>query len=110
MEKPKLDNSKRLRDIFFIEPEDEEFSHIIKNARRKLEIPMPAAMLCETPVNCRGETCRSIGKSKTKYACIVAADESMRIRLEGLPHRYYEDHISAKGIISLSHHGTQLYS
>ena len=27
----------------------------MKNARRKLEIPMPAAMLCKTPVNCRGE-------------------------------------------------------
>ena len=27
----------------------------------------------------------------------------MRIRLEGVPHRYHEDHISAKGINSLSH-------
>ena len=25
---------------------------------------MPAAMPCETPVNCRGETCRSIGKTR----------------------------------------------
>ena len=33
----------------------------------------------------RGETCRSIGKHKTKYACIVETDESMRIRLEGVP-------------------------
>ena len=40
----------------------------MKNARRKLEIPMPAAMHCKTPTNCSGETCRSIGKSKTKYA------------------------------------------
>ena len=27
----------------------------------------------------------------------------MRIRFEGVPHRYHEDHIAAKGIISLSH-------
>ena len=39
-----------------------------------------------------------------KYACIVDVDETMRIRLEGVPHRYHEDHISAKGINSLSHY------
>ena len=52
----------------------------MKNARRKFEIPMPAAMPCEKAVNCRGETCSSIRKRKTKYACIVDADESLRIR------------------------------
>ena len=71
----------------------------MKNARRKLEIPMPAAMPIKTPVNCRGEACISVGKRKTKYACIVDADECMRIRLEGIPQRYHEDHIAAKGII-----------
>ena len=74
----------------------------MKNARRKLEIPMPPAMPCKTPVNCRGETCRNVDKHKTKYACIVDAKESMRIRLEGVPHRYHENHIAAKGINSLS--------
>ena len=54
--------------------------HTVKNARRKLEIPMPAAMPCKTPAYCRGETCRDSGERKTKYACIVDADESMRIR------------------------------
>ena len=103
IEKPKLDNARQLRGIFFIEPNDEEFKHTMKNARRKLEIPMPAAMPCKTPVNCLGETCRNFGKHKTKYSCIVDADESMRIRLEGLSHKYHEDHISAKGINSLSH-------
>ena len=73
----------------------------MKNARGKLEIPMPAAMPCKTPVNCREETCPNIGKHKTKYACIVDADESMSIRLEGVAHRYHEGHIAAKGINSL---------
>ena len=63
---------------------------------------MPAAMPCKTPVNCRGETCSSIGKRKTKYACIADADEYMRIRLEGVPQRYHEDHIAAKVINSIS--------
>ena len=66
IEKPKLDNARQLRGIFFIDPDDEEFKHTMKNARRKLEIPMPAAMLCKTPTNCRGETCRNIGENKTK--------------------------------------------
>ena len=83
---------------------DEELKDITRNAHRKLEISMPAAMLCKSPVNCSGETCSSIGKRKTKYACIVDAHESMRIRMEGAPHRYHEDHIAAKGLNSSSHH------
>ena len=50
IEKPKLDYARQLRGIFFIEPDDEEFKHTKRNARIKLEIPMPA------PVNCSGET------------------------------------------------------
>ena len=102
IEKPKLGNARQSRGIFFIEPDDEEFKHTMKNARRKLEIPMPAAMICKTPADTRGESCRSIGKHKTKHACIVDAEESVRIRLEGVPQRYHEDHIVAKGINSLS--------
>ena len=37
IEKPKLDNVRQLRGIFFIGPEDEEFRHTMKNARRKLK-------------------------------------------------------------------------
>ena len=37
IEKPKLDNARQLRGIFLIEPNDEEFKHTMKNARRKLE-------------------------------------------------------------------------
>ena len=48
IKKPKLGTARRLRGIFFIELDDEEFKRIMKNARRKLEIPMPAAMPCET--------------------------------------------------------------
>ena len=47
IEKTKLDNARRLRGIFFIELEDEDFKDILKNARRKLEIPMPAASPCK---------------------------------------------------------------
>ena len=102
IEKQKLDHARSLRGIYFIDPKDEEFKDIMKNARRKLEIPMPATMPCKTPINSSGETYRGIGK--TKYACVVEADESTRIRLEGVPHRYHEDHIAAEGRNSPSHY------
>ena len=103
IEKPKLDNARKLSGIFFIEPEDEDFKNIMNNGRRKLEIPMPAAMHCKTPINSDGEIYCGTGKSKTKHACIVEADESTKIRLEGAPFRYHEDHIAVKGINSLNH-------
>ena len=42
-------------------------------------------------------------ETQEKYACIVEADESTRIRLKVVPYRYHDDHIAAKGINSLSH-------
>ena len=48
-------------------------------------------------------TCRATGGHKTKYACILEADESMRIRMEGALRRYHEDHITGKGTNSSSH-------
>ena len=93
------------RGLYFIDPEDEEFKDIMKNARRRLEIPMPAAVPCKTSL-CRSsrETCRAIGGHKTKHACIVEADESMRIPMGGAPHRDHEDHIAGKGTNSLCHY------
>ena len=35
IEKPKLDNARKLRGIYFIDPEDEKFEEIMKNARGK---------------------------------------------------------------------------
>ena len=43
-EKPKLDNARKLRGNYFIDPEDKEFKETIKNARKKLETPL--APLC----------------------------------------------------------------
>ena len=50
IEKPKLDHAGSLRGIYFMYPKDEEFKDIMKDARRKLEIPMTAAMPCKTPI------------------------------------------------------------
>ena len=64
IEKPKLDNARQLRGIFFIEPNDEEFKLTMKAARRKLEVLMPAAMPCKLPIKSSGETHRNIGKRR----------------------------------------------
>ena len=45
--KPQLDNARKLRGIYFIDPEDKEFKETIKNARKKLETPMAPAMPCK---------------------------------------------------------------
>ena len=46
-EKLHLDNARRLRGIYFVDPEDKEFKETIKNARQKLETSMALAMLCK---------------------------------------------------------------
>ena len=53
-EKPKIDNARRLRGVYFIDPGDEEFKDFVKNA------------LVKTPINGSGETCRSIGEKQNK--------------------------------------------
>ena len=50
-EKPKLDNARRLRRIYWIDPDDSEHSDILKNARRKLERLVAPAMPCKRMVH-----------------------------------------------------------
>ena len=112
IEKPKLDNTRKMRGIHFIDLDDGEFKDIIKNAHRKVEVPMPVAMLCKTQRDKHRETCSVEKKCKTKYACIVEADESTRKRMEGSLHKYHADHIAGKGMNSLSQYNLvrQIYS
>ena len=73
------------RGICFIDLEHEEVKLFMKSARRKLEIPMPAAMPCKTSL-CRSsrETCRTVGGHKTKDACIVELlTDVVKITLHG---------------------------
>ena len=46
-EKLHLDNARKYRGIWFIDPEDKEFKETIKNARKKLETPVAPAMPCK---------------------------------------------------------------
>ena len=103
--KPKLDNARRLRGIYFIDPEDMEFKEIIKNARRKLQTPVAPAMPCKTcKKNKHGETRSKTDDFKSKFACILEACESTRMRMEESLPKYHEDHITGKGDNSLQHY------
>ena len=101
-EKPKLDNARRLRGIYFIDTEDKEFKETIKNARMKLETPIAPAMPCKiVKKNCGSGASNKI---KTRLACILEADESTSLRMgESLPN-HHEDHIAGKGDNSLQHY------
>ena len=108
-EKLHLENARRLRGIYFIDPEDKEFKETIKNPRKKLETPMAPAMPCKIMKNCGSGASNKI---KTKLACIVEADESARMRMgNSMPH-YHEVHIAGKGeqFITALQFGSQIYS
>ena len=102
-EKPKLDNTSRLRGIYFIDPEDKEFKETIKNARKKLGTPIALSLPCKMSKNSQNWVTR--GKSneiKSKFACILEASESTRLRMgNSIPH-HHEDHIAGKGEIHYS--------
>ena len=51
-EKLHLENSRKLRGIYFIDPEDTEFEETIKNARKKLETSVAPTMPCKIVKNC----------------------------------------------------------
>ena len=97
-EKPKLDNVRRLRGIYFINPEDKEIKETIQNARKKLETPMAPAMPCKRCKKCKhGETRSKTNDFKSKFACILEASEPTRLRVK-------EDHMAGKGDNSLQHY------
>ena len=83
-EKPKLDDARRLREIYFIDPEDKEFKEPIKNVRKKLDAPMAPAMPCKRSKNSKhGKTRGKTNEIKSKLACILEASESTRLRGHG---------------------------
>ena len=71
-EQPKLDNARKLRGIYFIDPEDEEFKETIENVRKKLETPLAPAMPCKASKRSKhGETCSKTYDFKSKFERLV---------------------------------------
>ena len=95
-EKLHLDNARKLRGIYFIDPVDKEFKETIKNARKKLETPVALAVPCKS--NKSNKNCGSGAPNKNQNkACVyLVASDSMRLRMgESLP-IHHEDHITGK--------------
>ena len=100
-EKIHLDNARKLRGIYFIDPEDKEYKETIKNARKKLETSVAPAMPCKIMKNCGSD---GSDKNKTKLACIREANESTRMRMGNSEPHTHVDHIAGKGENSLQHY------
>ena len=99
-EKIHLDNARKLRGIYFIDPEDKEYKETIKNARQKLETSVAPAMPCKIMKNCGNGS----DKYTTKLACIPEANESTRMRMGNSEPHNHEDHIAGKGENSLQNY------
>ena len=66
---------------------------------------MAPAMPCKTCKKDKHEETRSkTNDFKSKFACILEASESTRIRVEETLPKYHEDHIAGKGDNSLQHY------
>ena len=63
-EKIHLDNARKLRRIYFIDPKDKEFKETIKNALKKLETSIAPALPCKIMKNCGSGASKKI-KNKT---------------------------------------------
>ena len=74
-EKLHLENARKLRGIYFIDPEDKEFKETIKNARKKLGTSVAPAMPCKIMKNCGSGASNKI---QTRLACILEAGESTK--------------------------------
>ena len=92
-EKPKLDNARKLRGIYFIDPEDDEYKETITKLKKNWKFGTKHLELQETEA--RSDEFSKI--PKTKHACIVEAHESTRKRLESSLQKDHEDHIAGKG-------------
>ena len=96
-----LENARKMRGIYFIDPEDTEFKETIKNAREKLETSVAPAVPNKILKICGNGASNKI---KTKLACILEADESTRMRMGNSEPHNHEDHIAGKSENSSQHY------
>ena len=105
IEKPKLDNARRLRGIYFIDPEDKEFKETIKNARKNWKHQwLPPCLARHARKASMAETRSKTNDVKSEFSCILEASESTRMRMGNSLPNHHEDHIAGKANNSLQHY------
>ena len=90
-------NARRLRGIYFINPEDKELKETIWNARKNGNTNGSGHTLQDTQKSKYGETRGKTNDFKSKFAYILGASESTRMRMEESLPNYHEDHIARRG-------------
>ena len=106
IEKRKLDNARRLRGIYFIDPEDKEFKEKrlgMQEENWKHQWLQPCRARHARKAK-HGETRSKTNDFKAKFACILEASESTRMCMEESLPNYHEYHIAGKGDNSLQHY------
>ena len=109
-EKPKLNNARRLRGIYFIDPCDQDYEEHLKNPVRKLERSMAPAMPCKSMVHTsttKVVAMQEIASQKnpqTIYGCTAEAHEFTRQRVKTSVPTKHEDRIAGKGFTSMTHY------
>ena len=109
-EDPKLDNVRKLRGIYFLDPDDREYSEILKNAVANWQdLWLPR---CHSEGGAKQhpnitDVMQNNGNEKefkTTCDCAVESFESTRHRAESLQSRNHEDHTAGKGFTSMTHY------
>ena len=111
LEKPKVDNARQLRGIYFIDPEDEESKETINMQEISWKVPWTLLSFANKETRKRAWKLRETAASenpkprkKLTHACTVEAHESTRRRLESTLPRNHEDPIAEKGLNAPTHY------
>ena len=98
---PQLYNARKLRGISDIDPEDKEFKETIRNARKNGNTNGSSHALQDMQEK---QACGDRSKTydfKSKFACLLEANECARLRLGELLPTHQEDHTAGRGNNSL---------
>ena len=66
-ERPKLDNARRMRGIYSVDPDDEEYRAILKSASRKLERPMAPTIPCKKTIEHHESGCKAENRIRKEF-------------------------------------------
>ena len=96
IDKPKLDNARKLRGIYFLDLDDGEFKETIQKARKNMKVPTEAAV--PSKMETRTRLKKSRGKSTTK------PKEPTKSKRQSMHASWRHMNIAGKEFYSIGHH------